>query len=159
METAVLNMILGIAATFATTLIGVFGAWLTAKIGQGKKLDNIQKAKDSVIADAQLVVEDLQQTVVEALKASHGGKLTPEQIAQLNQDLLDKTKEKMSVSVLNLLLAAQVDIDSLIKSAGESWVAKLKVSSTAPTAFPVASLDCATADSPSASSDGSTSAE
>ena len=67
------------------------------------------------------------QTVVADLKATReDGKLTESEIASLGHKLLVKTKEKMSVPAMNLLTAAAVDVNALIKGAGESWINALK---------------------------------
>lgn len=81
---------------------------------------------------AQLTVEELQQILVEGLKASReDGKLTKEEITSLGEALLDGTKAKMSAPTVKLLAAAAVDITALIHGAGESWIAKLKAGAVA----------------------------
>jgi hypothetical protein len=39
-----------IAIAFVVTLIGVFGAWMTAQIGKNQKLTNINSAQQEVIS-------------------------------------------------------------------------------------------------------------
>ena len=74
-----------------------------------------------------VTVEELQQTLVEGLKAGReDGKLTKEEIASLGEALLDSTIAKMSAPTAKLLAAAAVDVTALIQGAGESWIAKLK---------------------------------
>ena len=65
MNEAIINLIAQVIATLLITLIGVLGAWLTAKIGKRVELSNINKAKDELIIAAQQTVMELQQTVVE----------------------------------------------------------------------------------------------
>jgi hypothetical protein len=115
-----------IAATAVITAIGVAGAWLTAKIGQNKNLASIKAATEQVVQAAQITVGELQQTVVEKLKLANGGKLTETQIAELGDALLDKTYDKLSTPALNLLSAAMVDINALIKGVGEDWIQRMK---------------------------------
>lgn len=115
-----------VAATLLITLIGVFGAWLTMKIGKSTQLENINAAQKEVIRAAKMTVGELQQTVVDNLKASHAdGKLTPKEIRQLGTQLVDKTIQKLSMPTFELLTAAAVDIEAMIVGAGESWISKL----------------------------------
>ena len=87
----------------------------------------INVAQQEVIRLAHLTVEELQQTLVEGLKAAHeDGKLTKEEIASLGETLLDGTIAKMSAPTAKLLAAAAVDTTALIQGAGEAWIAKLK---------------------------------
>ena len=116
-----------IAATLLITLIGVFGAWLTMKIGKSTHLENINAAQKEVIRAAKITVGELQQTVVDDLKAaSQDGKLTKEEISSLGRQLIDMTVQKLSMPTYDLLKSASVDIEALITGAGESWISKLK---------------------------------
>lgn len=115
---------IGAIALMAITLLGT---WLTSLIGKKTALTNINIAKDEVIGAAQLTVEELQQKVVEGLKAAHeDGKLTKDEIAELGQLLLEGTWAKMSEPTAELLEAAGVDLVNLIQGAGEAWLLELK---------------------------------
>ena len=123
----IMENIVNIIGALLMTLIGVFGAWLSAKLGKKAELGNIASAQQEVIHLAQLTVGELQQTVVDGLKASReDGKLTKEEIAALGVALAQKTIEKMSVPTQDLLNAAGVDIVALIHGAGEYWINQLK---------------------------------
>ena len=123
MTDAIINVIAQVLATLLITLIGVLGAWLTAKIGKRVELSNINKAKDELILAAQQTVMELQQTVVEGLKdVAIDGKLSEEEIAELAGMLINKTKEKMSMPAIKLLEAAAVDVNALIRGAGEALI-------------------------------------
>ena len=123
MTDAIINVIAQVLATMLITLIGVLGAWLTAKIGKRVELSNINKAKDELILAAQQTVMELQQTIVDELKEkSKDGKLTEDEIAELGLLLVNKTKQKMSVSAIGLLEAASVDVNALIRGAGEALI-------------------------------------
>lgn len=125
-QDAVISVITQVVATMLITLIGVAGAWLTAKIGKKVELSNINRAKDELIAAAQQTVMELQQTVVEGLKnAAEDGKLTDEEITGLSITLLAKTKEKMSLPAIQLLEAAAVDVNALIRGAGEALISEM----------------------------------
>ena len=123
MNEAIINLIAQVISTLIITLLGVLGTWLTMKLGQRVELSSINKAKDELIAAAQQTVMELQQTLVDELKEkSADGKLTEEEITELGFLLVDKTKEKMSLSAIGVLEAASVDITALIRGAGEALI-------------------------------------
>ena len=116
-----------IAASFFIALIGVFGAWLTAKLGKATQLDTVNRAQQELIKLAQITVGELKQTVVDGMKAAHSdGKLTNDEIAQLGQLLFEKTTAKLSTSAMNVLTAAQVDISALITGTAEHLIGQMK---------------------------------
>ena len=116
-----------IAAAFFIALIGVFGAWLTAKLGKATQLDTVNRAQQELIKLAQITVGELKQTVVDGMKAAHtDGKLTKEEIAQLGQLLFEKTAAKLSASAMDVLTAAQVDISALITGTAEHLIGQMK---------------------------------
>lgn len=119
-----LSQILG---AVVLTLIGVAGTWLLVKIGNSTKLENIRKATEEAIQTTQRTVGELQQTLVEDLKAaSSDGKLTPEEVEHLKGLLIKKTLNNLSGTATNLLISSGVDISGLITSAGESFISQLK---------------------------------
>lgn len=127
MMDVIIENAVAIVATLLMTLIGVLGTWLTAKLAKREELTNINAAQQEAIKAAQITVGELQQTLVEGLKAGHeDGKLTKEEIEALGKLLVDKTLKKMSASAIGVLNAAAVDITALIKGAGEDWIQKLK---------------------------------
>ena len=116
-----------ISAAFLIALIGVFGAWLTAKLGKATQLDTVNHAQQELIKLAQITVGELKQTVVDGMKAAHkDGKLTQEEITQLGQLLYEKTMAKLSASAMDVLTAAQVDISALITGTAEQLIAGMK---------------------------------
>lgn len=127
MTEIIIENIVQIAATLLITLIGVLGAWLTAKISKSKELANIATATDEVIRAAQTTVLELQQTTVDGWKkANADGKLTKEEITELGKLLLEGTMAKMSDTSKNLLNAAGVDISAIITGVGEALIAQIK---------------------------------
>ena len=126
MVQAIMETVLQVVATLLITLIGVLGTWLTAQIAKNKQLAGIAAATDQVILAAQTTVGELQQTLVDKLKATGGGKLSDAQISALGKALLDKTMEKLSLPTIQFLKSASVDLDALITGAGEAWIAKIK---------------------------------
>ncbi len=127
MTNVILENIVNIFAALLIMLIGVLGTWLTAQISRTQRLGNIKVAVEGVINMAQLTAQELQQTVVEGLKhANADNKLTRDEIEKLGLLLLDKTKEKLSVPTYDLLNAAGVDIEAIIRGAGEAWIQEIK---------------------------------
>ncbi len=126
MSDTIVTVLVQVAATLLITLIGVLGTWLTAKIAKKQQLAGIAAATEQVIQAAQSTVGELQQTVVEKIKAAGGGKLTEAQIAELGELLKTKTMEKLSNPAITLLEAAAVDVQALICGAGENWLHKIK---------------------------------
>ncbi|MEG1525674.1 MAG: hypothetical protein RR475_11730 [Clostridia bacterium] len=123
----VTEMVVNIAATLLLTLLAGFGAWLTATLDKKTKLANINAAQQEVIQAAKVTVGELQQTIVDDLKAAHvDGKLTKDEITNLGKKLMTMTTDKISAPSYNLLKAAAVDVEALITGAGESWINRIK---------------------------------
>lgn len=120
---------LEVAKVFAVTIIGVFGAWLTAVIGKNEKFKTVNAAQKELIRMAQISVGEIKQTVSDKYKTGNkNGKLTPAQIEELRKLLLQKTKDKMSAAALNVLTAAAVDINGLILGVGDDLIFKINSS-------------------------------
>lgn len=127
MEAVIIENLVEIVVTALVMLIGVLGTWLTAKIGKHEQLKSVNLAQQEVLEMAALTAAELQQTIVEGLKAAREDhKLTEDEIKALGVTLLEHTKAKMSQPTIALLDAAGVDITALIKGAGEKWVKENK---------------------------------
>ncbi len=117
-----------IISTLVISLIGVLAAWLSAKLNQSMKVKNLAAALDTCLKMTQVTVGELQQKFVEEMKmANEDGKLTPDEIKELNSSLLMYTKEKMTPEIINVIVNAGIDINKFILDAGESYVQELKV--------------------------------
>ena len=127
MDTVIIETVVSVVANLAVTLIGVLGAWLLMQISKSQKLSTINTAVGELTNAAEQTVLELQQTVVDDLKAkSADGKLTQEEITDLGKKLLDGTLAKMSDSCMGVLKAANVDINAIVTGAGEALIAKMK---------------------------------
>ena len=123
MNEVIIEMVAQIVGTFMLMLIGVAGTWLTAKIAKRNELANIAAATDEAVGAAQRVVLELQQTLVEGMKAScEDGKLSDSEIEQLSALLLNKAMAQMSEPAKNVLAAAGKDVSAIIQSAGEAMI-------------------------------------
>lgn len=127
MNTVIIETIVSVLANLAITLIGVAGAWLVTQIGKTQQLNTINTAVGELTAAAEQTVYELQQTVVDNLKAaSADGKLTQDEITVLGKKLLEGTLQKMSDSGIGVLKAANVDINAIVTGAGEALIARIK---------------------------------
>ena len=127
MDSVIIETVVSIVANLAVTLIGVLGAWLLARLSKTQKLNTITTAVGELTDAAEQTVLELNQTLVEGLKAaSADGKLTQDEITDLGKKLLEGTLAKMSDSGINVLKAANVDINALVTGAGEAMIAKIK---------------------------------
>ena len=116
-----------VAVSLVVALIGVAGTWLSIQIGKAKQLQTVQMATDEAKDAAITTVMELQQTVVDDLKAAAvDGKLTKEEIAKLKSDLLSMSMTKLSDTSVKILTAAGVDISAIIAGAGEALIKKMK---------------------------------
>ena len=127
MDTVIIESVVSVVANLAVTLIGVFGAWLLMQISKSQKLSTINTAMDELTNAAEQTVLELQQTVVDDLKAaSADGKLTKDEIEALGKKLIDGALAKMSGSAMDVLKAANVDVNAIITGAGEALIARIK---------------------------------
>ena len=127
MKDFLIEQAVGIAAYLLVTLIGLLGAWLSAKLAKKLELANIKAATDIVTTETIATVNELQQTTVEKLKAaSKDGKLSPDEIKMLGCALLEITESKLADSVKGLLVAARIDLEALIHSQAEAYISRMK---------------------------------
>ena len=127
MDTVIIETVVSVLANLAVTLIGVLGAWLLMQISKSQKLSTINAAVDELTGAAEQTVLELQQTVVDDLKAaSADGKLTKDEIEVLGKKLIDRALAKMSGSAMDVLKAANVDVNAIITGAGEALIARMK---------------------------------
>lgn len=125
MTSAVVEIAANLITQLAIIALTTAFAWLTAKIGKNKHLENINAAKDELQDAAIQTVGELNQRFVSAWKEAQGGKLTEEQIAKLGAELVNLTLTKMSGSAIKVLEAASIDLETYIHGAAEDWIATL----------------------------------
>ena len=127
MSDVIMEVAAQIVGTVLLAAVSVAGAWLTAKIGKYQELAAITAATEEVASAAQRTVLELQQTVVDGMKAaSADGKLSRAETEQLGRLLLDKTLEQLSQPARQVLEAAGKDVCAIIRSAGEAAVLAIK---------------------------------
>jgi hypothetical protein len=127
MQEILVESVLQIVTQAVLILLSLFGTWAAMRLAKTQKFQALSAAVTEATAMAQQTVSALQQTLVDGWKAAApDGKLTDEQIALLNQKLLEITKSKMSDAAIKLILGANKDLNAIIQDAGEAWLRKIK---------------------------------
>lgn len=122
-----ISSVLSVVAQLAVAGLSVGLTWCVTRIAKTEKFKSISEVLTQLSATVEDTVEELQQTVVDGLKASASdGKLTPEEVSALNVKLLELVKAKMAQPAMDLLCAAQIDINSLIAGMAEAAIKKMK---------------------------------
>lgn len=126
MDAIIVNAV-ELTASLLMMLLGVLGTWLSLKIGKKQELAALNGAVSEAVGMARLTVDELQQTVVDGLKAGRAdGRLTKQEITMLSEKLWSMTLEKMSAPAVSLLEAAKVDLRGLIQGAAEAWIREIQ---------------------------------
>lgn len=127
MQEILVESVLQIVTRAVLILLSLAGTWAATRLAKTQKFQSLSAAMTEATAMAQQTVSALQQTLVDGWKAAApDGKLTDEQIALLNQKLLEITKSKMSDAAIKLILGANQDLNAIIQDAGEAWLRKIK---------------------------------
>ena len=123
----IIENVVKIVAALLMMLISVGGAYLTSLIAKHEKLKAISEATQQVIDAAIQTTGELQQTVVNDMKAaSADGKLSNEEINTLYHDVVVLTLDKLAAPTINLLNAVGADIEAIIHGATEDWINTMK---------------------------------
>lgn len=124
-----ISSVLSVVAQLAVAGLSVGLTWCVTRIAKTEKLKSISEVLTQLSTTVEDTVGELQQTVVDGLKAAASdGKLTPEEVSALNAKLLELVKAKMAQPAIDLLSAAQIDINALIIGMAESAIKKMKSS-------------------------------
>lgn len=108
-------------------VIGVAFAFIGKWLAKHERLKTVAAAMEEVQNLARETVGELEQTVVEGLKAAtEDGKLSKTDIEYLGNQLVEKVAVKMSRPAEDTLRAAGVDVVALIHSAAEAYIAEIK---------------------------------
>lgn len=108
-------------------VIAVAFAYLSQLTAKTRKLDHISAAMGELEKVVKTVVGELQQTVVDQMKAaSEDGKLSKAEIKSLGELLIDKAIEQLSNPASETIRAAGIDMEDAIHSIAEAYIAKIK---------------------------------
>ncbi len=128
-----ISSVLSVVAQLAVAGLSVGLTWLVTRMAETEKFKSLSEVLSQLSSTVEDTVHELQQTVVDNLKAAASdGKLTPEEVQVLNSKLLEMVKAKMAQPAINLLTAAQVDINTLIMGMAESAIKKMKDAEAVP---------------------------
>lgn len=108
-------------------LVGVLFAYLGKLLAKTKKMEHINMAMYELETVVKNVVGEIQQTTVDAMKeASKDGKLTPDEIKHLGALLVSRSLDRLSAPASETITAAGIDIESMIHTIAEAWIAEIK---------------------------------
>lgn len=100
-------------------------------VAEKLKMQTLSIALDELDNAVYSTVGELQQTVVDGLKAgAEDGKLDPDEVKALGEKLVEITCSKLSQPAADIINAAGIDLIAYIKSLGEHYVHELKVAKT-----------------------------
>ena len=127
MTDVIIENVVKIIAALLMMLISVGGAYLTALISKNEKLKGIGIATEQIIEAAMQTAGELQQTVVEQMKAAAiDGKLSEEEISDLGKQVVGLTLAKLTQPTKDLINGAGGDIEAIIHGATEAWLEEIK---------------------------------
>ena len=127
MREVIIEVAVQVIGAILMGIVGVVFAYIGKWVGQAKKLESVAAAMEQLEAVVQNVVGELQQTMVEHLKAATAdGKLSEQDIFDLGKLLELKASEQLSDPAADTLEAAGIDIDGMIHSIAEAYIEKIK---------------------------------
>ncbi len=114
MDSVILNHLVDIVAALVQALLLGLIAYGFAKVMPKIQDDRVWKALGILQGAINDTVGVLNQTLVEKWKEANLGKLTPEQIRQLEQISIEKVKSNLTQPVLELLDASYANLNEKI---------------------------------------------
>lgn len=137
-----INSVLSVVAQLAVAGLSVGLTWLVTRMAKTEKFESLSEVLTQLSSTVDTTVHELQQTVVDDLKkAAADGKLTMEEVSDLNTKLLEMVKNKMAQPAIDLLSAAKVDVNALIIGMAEAAIKKMKDAEAVPIVGEVISSD------------------
>ena len=108
-------------------IVDIAFASLSKLMAKSQRMNHIALAMSEMEAVVVAVVGELQQTTVDGLKAaSADGKLSKSDIEYLGKLLVDKAAQGLSTTAIDTLNAAEVDVEAMIHSIAEAYIAQIK---------------------------------
>ena len=127
MREVIIEVIVQVLGAVLMGVVSVAFAAIGKWIAKTKKLETVAAAMDELERVVKSVVGDLQQTLVEGLKAAaEDGKLSKADIEYLGQELVARTAEQLSLPAAQTLSAAGCDVEAMIHTIAESYISKIK---------------------------------
>lgn len=127
MREAIIEVAVQVITAVLLGMVSIAFAYVGKWMGQTKKLETVSAAMSQLEGVVQNVVGELQQTMVEGLKAaSVDGKLTQEDIYDLGKLLVMKATEQLSNPAAYTLESAGIDVENMIHSIAEAYIERIK---------------------------------
>ena len=127
MREVIIEVVVQVLGAVLMGVVSVVFAYIGKWVGKTKKLETVAAAMDELERVVKAVVGDLQQTTVEKLKEqSIDHKLSTADIQYLGQQLVQKAAEQLSYPTAETLAAAGVDVEAMIHTFAEAFIAKIK---------------------------------
>lgn len=127
MREAMIQVVTETMFTLLMAVIAVLFAYLSKLLAKSQRMNHVAAAMRELELVVTNIVGDLQQTVVDGLKeASADGKLSKTDIEWLGKQLIEKASAQISVPAAETLMAAGVDVEGMIHSIAEAWIAEIK---------------------------------
>ena len=127
MREAIIEVTVQVITAVLLGVVSIAFAYVGKWMGQTKKLETVSAAMGQLEDVVQNVVGELQQTMVEHLKAaSADGKLSDEDIYDLGKLLVMKATEQLSDPAAYTLESAGIDIENMIHSIAEAYIERIK---------------------------------
>ena len=126
MREVIIEVLVQVVGVIVMGVLGIAFAYVGKWMGQTKKLETVAAAMSQLEDVVKNVVGELQQTMVEGLKAASDGKLSQEDIYDLGKLLVMKATEQLSNPAASTLKAAGIDIENMIHSIAEAYIERIK---------------------------------
>lgn len=127
MREVIIEVAVQVIGAILLGVVSVVFAYIGKWMGKTKKLEMVSAAMDELERTVKAVVGDLEQTVVEKLKANAvDHKLSRTDIEYLGQELIARVADQLSFPAAQALSAAGCDVESMIHSIAEAFIAEIK---------------------------------
>lgn len=127
MREVIIEVAVQVIGAILLGIVSIAFAYIGKWMGKTKKLETVSAAMDELERTVKSVVGDLQQTIVDELKAkSEDHKLSKTDIEYIGNELVSRVADQLSFPAANTLHAAGCDVEGMIHSMAEAFIAKIK---------------------------------
>lgn len=127
MREVIIEVAVQVIGAILLGIVSIAFAYIGKWMGKTKKLETVSAAMDELERTVKSVVGDLQQTLVDKLKeASENHKLSTADIEYIGKELIQRVGSQLSVPAAQTLYAAGCDVESMVHSIAEAYIAKIK---------------------------------
>ena len=127
MGEVIIEVVVKVLGAVLMGVVSVAFAYIGKWVAKTKKLETVAVAMDELERVVKSVVGDLEQTIVEGLKAAtEDGKLSKTDIEYLGRELVCRCADQLSYPAAQTLEAAGCDIEGMIHTIAEAYISKIK---------------------------------